>query len=688
MPRLPDVTDLGARPVPQSRRPVVTDQSGEIMGRAVESASANLIQLSAQRQERQDRIGYATARSSLLQADIAARQSLENDNDFATYESRYREKLGKARQDAAQNIRGRTDRALFEQDTAVDLERGATEIRGLARRKEVDIGRAGFADTLQKNRTAALEAGDEGTRSALIASTQEAITGAAERGYISAQEAIDHRQRWTADYAEGFLDIKGLPERIKILSEPKGTPADYIAPDRRAVLLKAAQNELKAEQGRIQAEARQMLSDQMQDISAAAQAGVPVKQVPSKAALQFAFGEREGAQRYDSARKLANMSVEVSSLHGLPADELIAQADVYRPTQVEGAAEQSQLYGVMSRAVSGILNERQKDPAGYLLQHSEPVQQAWAALQASPDNARTYLSAVRAEKDRLGIDGGAILPNSYVQGVADDLNTAQTAEQLATRVEGEVSRWGDAWPAVQSQLADKVSDLTLVMGSGIPRSASVALASTMQLKDAELKAMLPASTKWSDVEIEVDSQFTDFQRSLPPEAARTWNAVRDSALRLSVKYMNDGNIKNDAVKRAYRDLVESQYTLKEFRGTTLRIPASADAEAVEFGAQLAIKNIEPDFSSVIVPRGVALTAEEYASEWTQHIRDDGYFATSPDGKGVWLYADGGPVYQHKDGKPDFSWVQLQDSGGARRASDKAALEEQLRKERLKRQQMR
>jgi hypothetical protein len=687
MPRLPDATSLGERPVPQPRRTVTTDQSGQVAGQAIESAGASLIRLSEQRQERQDRIGYAQARSSLLQADIAARQELENDNDFATYETRYREKLGKARQDAAQFIKGRADRALFETDTAVDLERGVAEIRGLARRKEVDTELASLNETKQKNRTAALEAQDDGTRKALIQSTQDAITGAKERGYISAQEAVDQRQTWIADYGEAHMDIQSLPDRIRILSNPKGTPADYIAPDRRAVLLKAARNEWKAEQERAKSEARQILGDQMQDIAAAAQAGIPVAQVPFRAAFVNAYGERDGGQRYDSARKLANLSTEMASLHGLSAEDLIAQAEEYRPKQVSGAAEQAQFYGIVGRAVSGILNERQKDPAGYLLTHSAPVQKAWAAFQTDPEKAREFLSSVRAEKQRLGIDGEDILPNAYVQGIADDLNTAPTAEQLATRVEQEVERWGDAWPAVQSQLANKVSDLTLVMGAGIPRSASVALASTMKLKDSELKAMLPASTKWSDVEESVDTQFADFQRSLPPEAARTWNAVRDSAIRLSVKYMNDGNSKNDAVDRAYRDLVESQYQLTEMRGVQLRIPSTADAEAVEIGARLTLENFQPDPASILVPPGAAQSPEEYAGQWQQYIRDNAYWVTRPDGKGVRLYADGGPVIG-ASGPVDYTWAQLQDTGATERASDEAERIQRQRTEALKRQQMR
>jgi hypothetical protein len=688
MPRLPDASAFD-RPIPRARREVVTDQSGMVLADAVGDVAQGAGRIVAQREERLDREGYASARSSLLQADIAARREFENDNDYATFESRYREKMGQARQDAAKSVRGRSDRALFEQDAAVDLERGVSEIRDLARRKEVDTKRASLAGTMEKNRTAALEAPDEGTRAAIIQSTQDAITGSAERGYISAQEAQAHRQQWTSNYAEGFLDIQKLPERIRILSNPKGTPADYIAPDRRAVLLKAAQNELKAEQDRVRTEARQILTDQMQDISAAAQAGVPVTQVPSKVAMQAAFGEREGAQRYESARKLANLSHEVASLHGLPAEELIAQAEAYRPTQVEGAAEQSQLYGVMGRAVAGILNERDKDPAGYLMQHSPTVQRAWGAFQGDPEKARDYLSAVRAEKGRLGIAGTQVLPDSFVQGIADELNTAPTAEKLATRVEDEVERWGDAWPEVQGQLANKVSDLTLVMGSGIPRSASVALASTMKLKDSELKAMLPASTKWSDVEALVDTTFGDFQRSLPPEAARTWNAVRDSAIRLSVKYMNDGNSRGDAVERAYRDLVESQYRLTELRGVQLRIPAmaDADAEAVEIGARKALEEFAPDPSSIFVPPGSVFSPEEYAAEWTKRIRDNGYWVTKPDGRGLRLYVDGGPVVG-ANGPVDLTWPELQDAGAARRASDEAVRVQRMRQEALKRQQMR
>jgi hypothetical protein len=662
MPKLPDVTSL-QRPVPRSQRAIPSDRSGEIEGAAVADFGGNLARIGGDIQQRQDRFAYAQARSELLQADIAIRRELENDQDFATYEQRYREKLGKAREGATAKVQGRMDRALFEQETKLDIERGVSSVREIARRKEVDVGRAGLQQTLANNRTVALETGDEALRTALISSTTDAILGARDKGYINAQEAVDERQRWTADYAEGFLDIKPLPERIKILSEPKGTPADYIAPDRRAVLLKAARNELKAEQDRLKTEARQVLGDQLQDIAAAAQAGIPVKNVPPKAALQLAFGEREGAERYESARKLANMSVEVASLHGLPVEDLIAQAESYRPTQVEGAAEQGPLYAFMSRSVSQILTARQKDPAGYLVENSPAVKEAWAGFSADPQQVEKYFSAIDAEKTRLGMDSPDVLPDAVARGIADEITQSKTAEGTADRIEQEAARWGERWPEVYGQLAPKLPSMTRVIGSGIPRPAAVALASTAQLKQSELGAMLPPSTKWNDVVGLVDDTFGDFRRSLPADrgAVETWNAVRDAAVRLSVKNMSDGADRSEAVQKAYRDLVESQYQLVEFRGMPIRVSGNFDADEIERGVDLAISRFEPDAASLVVPEGATGDSVQYAQDFTRYVQQNGYWVTRPDSLGVRLYADGGPVVT-QSGPVEFTWQQLSDLG--------------------------
>jgi hypothetical protein len=54
MPRLPDLNSLGARPTPQSRRPIVSAAGGEVLGRAIQEAGQQLSQVAEQIQRDDD----------------------------------------------------------------------------------------------------------------------------------------------------------------------------------------------------------------------------------------------------------------------------------------------------------------------------------------------------------------------------------------------------------------------------------------------------------------------------------------------------------------------------------------------------------------------------------------------------------------------------------------------------------
>lgn len=250
--RIPDVSDLGPRPIAQARAPRTVDQTGQILADTPNIARlADSISTNEWQQESQ--LAQAQARSGLLQADIAARQSLENDPDYTTYESRYREKMAAASERASASIVGRSERALFEENTKLDIERGAMAIREQARAKEGDVGRASLDELLSSNRSAALSAKDEATRAALITNTQQALQGAQAKGYISAEAATNLRQKWTQDYAVGYLEIQDPAKRIAILRKPQGSPAEMLAPDTRAQLLERAQQDLHRQQLQAQA---------------------------------------------------------------------------------------------------------------------------------------------------------------------------------------------------------------------------------------------------------------------------------------------------------------------------------------------------------------------------------------------------------------------------------------------------
>jgi hypothetical protein len=88
----------------------------------------------------------------------------------------------------------------------------------------------------------------------------------------------------------------------------------------------------------------------------------------------------------------------------------------------------------------------------------------------------------------------------------------------------------------------------------------------------------------------VDKRLDEFERSFPATGARTFNAFRESAQRLSARYMHEGASKSDAVAKAYQDLIGGQYQIVEFRGTPMRVPTSMNGEDAEKGAELSLSD--------------------------------------------------------------------------------------------------
>ena len=237
MAKLPDT--YGRRPTPQSRTQIASDQSGQIIGQAITRFGTAL----EARQARQDRFAYAQAKASLLTADLDARRELEDDDDWATYEKRYREHLKKARDQANNLITSEEDRALFDSESTIAIERGATAIRAKAKVREVSWGRADLAERLEKIREAALNAEDEPSRTALVQTATDLIDGARDRDYIDEVAAVRMGRAWTESYAKGYLDVQSPARRLEILKNPKGTPAEYLKTDVRATLKEAAEKE-------------------------------------------------------------------------------------------------------------------------------------------------------------------------------------------------------------------------------------------------------------------------------------------------------------------------------------------------------------------------------------------------------------------------------------------------------------
>lgn len=260
------------RVVPVARRPDVIDRSASIGAAAVGDAANTVRQTFAGYEERADQFALAKARGNLLNADLATRKALENDQDFATLEQRYTDKLTTARDQASSSLTNPHDRELFDLASQEQLAVGTAAIRQRARSLEVDHGRADLEGLMADSRRVGLEASDEATRRASITNVQTALSGAVQRGYLSADQAGTAGRNFIANYGEGFVETQPLPEQLKLLRNPKGTLADYIDPAKRAELARQVENTLRAQADRLDARGERAIAKMDQQIAS----GVPM----------------------------------------------------------------------------------------------------------------------------------------------------------------------------------------------------------------------------------------------------------------------------------------------------------------------------------------------------------------------------------------------------------------------------
>ena len=224
MPRLPDSTALGERPTPRSRRPIVGENTGSAAA-AVAGLGKTLTAIGSDVEQRQDRLQSAYAESSLLRAQIDAQSELEKDNDYPTYEQRYTAAMAKAQQQASGIIADPNQRALFQANSESAVTRGLAQVRNLAQAKEKDAGRASLDELLTTNSDAALRTPDEATRSRLLFATNDAIAGARDKGYISAEDATKTRTNFLEKYATTRAEMLPPADQIALLMKPGTTSA-------------------------------------------------------------------------------------------------------------------------------------------------------------------------------------------------------------------------------------------------------------------------------------------------------------------------------------------------------------------------------------------------------------------------------------------------------------------------------
>lgn len=337
MPRLPDVNDLGARPVPQSRRNVVSVRNAGAMGEGLSQIGRTVAGVGDDLRAADDQMDVARSKADFLRRKIELENTLDADPDFETHEKRYVEGLNKAKAASAEMIRNRRNRSLFEVSVAPEIEQGVGVIRGQIRAKKKDASRAELIDQESQLIDTALAAKDQATRESAISTFTSLLDAKVAAGDITAQEAAQARLSFTERYGLGRLDKMSDADAVKVLrgslsqEKPLGAFVDFIPRDKRQNLLEAAEARLVAEQRRREAEARQRASEQRQavrdsleDLRWSLSQGVPVE----PARINGAINAAQSIGSPELARSIGALGIK---------NQTVTIARTMSPVEVQGA---------------------------------------------------------------------------------------------------------------------------------------------------------------------------------------------------------------------------------------------------------------------------------------------------------------------------------------------------------------
>ncbi len=249
MPQIPDqIAVRGVTPVGD-----VVARSG-LTTRGTQNLGASIAQAGFDALEREDRLNYARAKNAVLVAQQDALRNL-NDEEFNTYQSRYDTAINEAISDARGFIKSGRDREAFNVEIEGVASRGRDAALKRAWDKEVEVNKASLAEELEANRQAAMEAkSNDTTPMELIEGSRELIQGMRERGYLTPEEAVALSQKATQDYAMAAVSVMPWEEQVKVLQNPKDTPAQFLHEDTRKKMLKTAQDSIRTEKARAEAE--------------------------------------------------------------------------------------------------------------------------------------------------------------------------------------------------------------------------------------------------------------------------------------------------------------------------------------------------------------------------------------------------------------------------------------------------
>jgi lysozyme family protein len=395
-------------------------------------------------------------------------------------------------------------------------------------------------------------------------------------------------------------------------------------------------NEAKTQQNQNMAYARARIEGRLQDVQAMAAQGVSDPTPLSLNTLLQAYPPDEAAQRYAQYRDGQQLATDVSSIKGMPSDQINSLVQSRAPLAGPGYAQAQHDQAILAQAAGHVLEQRNADPATYVVNNAAGVQSLQKAFAANPtpQTAQAYAQASIAEQQRLGIPKPQILSKGQATSIEDQIkaNNGANADQV---IQQQAQLWGPQWGNVFGQLKDipPVAKVVGYLGDSIDASTRQQIMQASQVKIDDLKdGLVPANVTAASQALQAKTAPFAATMAYTVGGAQTFGALYDSAERLTYTYMRQGQSPADAASNAFSAVMGKNFNVVD----SARIPSQYDADQVMRGARDIQSNL-PNLDLMTPPAPANMKPADVKQQYASNLKANGKWITAADGKGLVLF---------------------------------------------------
>jgi hypothetical protein len=332
-------------------------------------------------------------------------------------------------------------------------------------------------------------------------------------------------------------------------------------------------------------------------------------------------------------------------------------AQEFRDSTLEQSADRKKKLDTFDKAI-GLKNQiLEKDPAPFAMQLPE-VKEAEAktrkegmTFEQAVAARENYAEVMKNAQVYLGLPGSAvkILPKQEVDSLVADWEDKSVGGTYAAQwLQEKAALWGAAWPDVMNQLRKELPPTAEVISNmqGIGQSGPAAIlakASIKENQDAQRKLLADDHVLAKNINESLNVTMKPWfeSNSLNDKDGLAISEQYKSAVRtLSIEYTRRGISEKDAVKKAYDDVIGSQYT---FHGT-FRIPRSEKTPDVIAQSANTLLFYLDKYKIDLPPSAMSIQTqkpiEQQRSEYIASIKETGRWINDPDQKGGLILLDG------------------------------------------------